>query len=149
MSAEGSSSADTGPLGSSAALRERIERLGLEFLTEFLEIALRHHPENMEALAELGHVYTRQGRLREGLELDRRLVRLAPDNPTVHYNLACSLALCGEPQDALDALETAVRLGYSDGRFLSEDEDLRSLRAEPRFRALVSALQDPGSSQDT
>ena len=33
-----------------------------EDLVEFLEIANRHHPDNVEALAELAHVYTRVGR---------------------------------------------------------------------------------------
>ena len=114
---------------------------GLAFLAEFLEIALRHRPENVEALAELGHVYTRLGRLAEGLAVDRRLVLLIPENPTVHYNLACSLALCGERERALDELERAIGLGYADPAFLLEDGDLESLRADPRFAALVKRLQ--------
>ena len=116
------------------------ERPGLEFLAEFLETAIKHRPDNVEALAELGHVYTRLGRLQEGLEVDRTLVRLVPDNPTVHYNLACSLALSGAPGAALDALETAVRLGYADADFLIEDGDLASLRQDPRFEALLRKL---------
>jgi tetratricopeptide (TPR) repeat protein len=116
------------------------ERPGLEFLAEFLETAIRHRPDNVEALAELGHVYTRLGRLGEGLGVDRLLVRLVPDNPTVHYNLACSLALSGAAKEALDALETAVQLGYADADFLVEDGDLESLRAHPRFAALLQKL---------
>jgi Flp pilus assembly protein TadD len=118
----------------------RLARRGLEFLAEFLEIARRHRPENVEALAELGHVYTRLGRYEDGLAVDRLLVGLVPDHPTVHYNLACSLALCGRAAEALDHLETAVRLGYRDGEHLARDEDLRSLRPEPRFRALLAEL---------
>lgn len=117
------------------------EKAGLAFLAEFLEIALHHRPENVEALAELGHVYTRLGRLAEGLAVDRRLVHLIPENPTVHYNLACSLALCGEREAALDALEQAIGLGYADPAFLLQDRDLESLRAEPRFDALVRKLR--------
>lgn len=116
------------------------EQPGLEFLAEFLEIAIRHRSDNVEALAELGHVYTRLGRLAKGLEVDRLLVRLVPDNPTVHYNLACSLALTGAAKEALDALETAVQLGYSDAAFLVEDGDLTSLRQDPRFEALLRRL---------
>ena len=115
--------------------------MGLHFMAEFLEIARRHRPENVEALAELGHVYTRLGRYQEGLDVDQLLVRLVPDNPTVHYNLACSLALCGEVDEAFDQLEVAVRLGYRDGAHLAEDEDLQSLRPDPRFAALVERLR--------
>jgi len=125
-----------------AALRRRLDQLGLEFSVEFHSIARRHRPDDLEVLAELGHAYTRLGRIGEGLEVDRRLVALAPENPTVHYNLACSLALAGQGEDALGALESAVRLGYVDVAHLLRDEDLVSLRELPRFRSLVASLQD-------
>jgi hypothetical protein len=125
-----------------AALRRRLERLGLEFSAEFHSIARKHRPDDLEVLAELGHAFTRLGRISEGLEIDRRLVVLAPENPTVHYNLACSLALAGSGDEALGALEAAVRLGYGDVVHLLRDEDLVSLRELPRFRSLVTSLQD-------
>lgn len=124
---------------------ERIHERGLAFLAEFLEIEIGRHPDNVDALAELGHVYTRQGRLQEGLAIDHRLVGLVPDNPTVYYNLACSQALLGDKKAALESLEQAVSHGYDDGKFLREDTDLASLHAEPRFRALVSQLTRNGS----
>ena len=123
-----------------ATLRAGLERAGLEFLKDYMATALRHHPGDLDLMAELAHVHTRLGEVQAGLELDRCLARLLPDCPTVHYNLACSLALCGDPHGALDALETAARLGYADGDHLAADEDLRSLRAQPRFRALLAAL---------
>jgi tetratricopeptide (TPR) repeat protein len=122
------------------ASRDRLDRIGAEFLADFLEIALRHRPEDVDVLGELGLVYTRLGRYAAGLDVDRRLVRLAPQNPTAHYNLACSLALCGEASAALDALETAVTFGYDDGPHLAADDDLASLRTEPRFLKLLAKL---------
>jgi tetratricopeptide (TPR) repeat protein len=119
----------------------RFDRLGLEFLADFLGRAQRHRPDNLEALAELGAVYTRLGRYREGLAIDRRLVALDPANPTAHYNLACSLALCGEREAALDALEEALKHGYDDAAHLSSDVDLQALRDEARFLALVERLK--------
>lgn len=119
---------------------ERLERVGEEFLIEFLRRATERHPKNAVALAELAHCLTRIGRLDEGLDADRRLVRLQPDNPTVHYNLACSLALLGRPDEALDALEAAVQLGFDDPSHLENDEDLESLRDEVRFRDLLRRL---------
>lgn len=118
----------------------QFDRLGLEFLADFLGRARHHRPDNLEALAELGAVYTRLGRYSEGLDIDRRLVALDPANPTVHYNLACSLALCGETAGALDALEQALQHGYDDAAHLSSDDDLKALRGEPRFLAFVERL---------
>lgn len=129
-----------GPFALPGELEERLDRLGQEFLAEFLGRALTRHPDNFEALSELASLLTRLGRLEEGLAADERLVRLAPRDPTVHYNLACSQALLGRAEDALDSLERAIVLGYRDREHLLEDEDLAALRATPRFQALVTGL---------
>jgi hypothetical protein len=73
--------------------------------------------------------------------MDRRLVRLQPDNATAHYNLACSLALCRRPSSALKSLRHAASLGYSDFVWMAEDPDLRSLRRRPDFQALLQELK--------
>jgi Flp pilus assembly protein TadD len=119
-----------------------LDRLGLTFLAEILEAEVERHPDNIDALAELGHVYTRQGRMEKGLCVDRRLVRLSPGNPTAHYNLACSLALTGELGAAIDALELAIEHGYDDPEFMSQDDDLASLRQDARFQALLQRLRE-------
>lgn len=123
------------------AQESQLDRLGLEFLAEFLETALQGRPEDPEVLGELGHVYTRLGRLEEGLDADRRLVRVAPDNATAHYNLACSLALLGRDDEALDELEQAIDHGYQDAAFLARDDDLESLRGTRRFEELLERLR--------
>ena len=127
-------------LSLSQSAESRLEEAGLEFLATFLGVETRRHPRNLEALAELGHALTRLGRIREGLEVDRRLVRLAPDNSTVHYNLACSLCLLDRPVEALDALERSVELGYDDASHLLADEDLSILRDDPRFLDVIRQL---------
>lgn len=133
-----------GELTPSPALEERLEHLRLEFLAEFLGQATRRHPDNFDALVELATVLTRLGRYQEGLEADERLVGLAPGDPTVHYNLACSLALLGRVEPAFAALERAIELGYGDGDQLAHDADLENLRALPRFQVLVERLRASG-----
>lgn len=128
-----------------AATRARLGRIGDEFLVEILRRELQLHPRNAPALAELGQLYTSLGRLEEGLAADLSLLALEPENPVVHYNLACSYALLGRRDDALGALEAAVQRGYDDGPHLAGDEDLVSLHSEPRFRALLDALDGSGT----
>ena len=81
------------------------------------------------------------GRIADGLRMDRRLVRLQPDNATAHYNLACSLALSKRNTDALRSLRQAVRLGYQDFDWMTHDPDLQGLRRIPGFGALVAQLK--------
>lgn len=107
------------------------------FETVFFETVLRNNPSDTWTLEILGGLYTREGRIMDGLRVDRRLVRLQPLNPTAHYNLACSLALLKRPTEALRTLRQAVTLGYSDLEFMAEDPDLESLRAHPEFRRLL------------
>jgi len=135
------------PLELDPATASRLDRLGTEFLADFLGRAHAHHPDDLEVLSELATLLTRLGRHAEGLALDERLVALAPADPTVHYNLACSLALCDRPETALDMLERAVELGYADLEHLLDDEDLARLRSEERFRTLVERLRK-GAARD-
>lgn len=127
-------------------LRRRLQRAGEEFLAAFFETELERKPENLAARVELGHLYTRLGRVREGLEIDRQLARLLPDDPTVRYNLACSLSLNGALDEACDELERAFERGYRDAAHLALDEDLAALRTHPRFGALLRRLAELGGA---
>ena len=120
-----------------------LERIGEEFLASIYHAATVRQPHNVEALAELGHIYTRLGRYQDGLDVDHKLVAHEPLDPTVRYNLACSQALLGLHDEACSTLETALELGYSDLSFLTEDEDLSSLRGFPRFEAILSRIAAP------
>ncbi len=126
-------------------LLHTLDGLGQDFLLRFYETELDRHPTNLEVLAELGQLYTSRGEWTRGLEVDQRLVSLIPDNPTAQYNLACSLALLGRTEDALETLEHAVDCGFEDPRLLAEDEDLTSLREEPRFLFLLEQLRSDAS----
>jgi len=131
------------PLDFSAPAQARAELLGLEFLADFFGHAAQRKPLDLDSLSELAQILTMLGRHPEALRRDRELVRQLPDDPTAHYNLACSLALVGHGSEALDALERAVELGYEDGAHLAEDEDLATLRHEPRFTELLARLEAP------
>lgn len=107
----------------------------------FYESVLRRSPDYTEVVELLGGLYTKQGRVADGLRMDRRLVRLQPGNPTAHYNLACSLALSKRKADALRSLRQAVQLGYRDFDWISQDPDLEPLKKHPAFQDLLSTLK--------
>ena len=133
--------ASSGTFPLSQPTRRRLGQLGDEFLAEILGAETRRHPDNLEALVDLAMILTQLGRYREGLEADRKLVELCPLDPTVRYNLACSLALLERVDESFEALEAALELGYADGEYLAQDEDLASLRQDPRFSELCRRLK--------
>jgi len=111
------------------------------FEIEFFEAIYRRCPSYTEVVGLLGGLYTKVGRVADGLRMDRKLVKLEPDNATAHYNLACSLALCKKRPDALKSLRKAVDLGYSDRDWMEQDPDLEILKNDPEFRTLLSQLK--------
>ncbi len=110
------------------------------FEIKFFENVLATDPCNEEALMLLGNVYTREGDYRRGLDLDKRLVRLRPEDPTAFYNLACSYALLHRTGEAYASLEKAVSLGYRNLSHLLKDPDLEHLRQDSNFRPFVARL---------
>lgn len=119
--------------------QRKLERIGDEFAADVLRFETeRHH--NVPALFELGAVLTRLGRYEEGLAVDHRLVKLEPDQPVLHYNLACSLALLQKSDEAFAALERAIELGYDDLEHLKRDRDLQHLREDARFQQMIQKI---------
>ena len=122
------------------AKREDLVRL------RFLEAVAARLPDDDAVLAALGDLYTRVGFYQEGLAADFRLVELRPGEALVWYNLGCSLALVNRRGEAIEALKRAVSLGYDDLAWMARDEDLRSLRDEGAFRALIGAAEKTANS---
>lgn len=112
-----------------------------EFEMRFFESVLKRDPAYTEVVEILGGLYTKHGRIADGLRMDRKLVRLLPENATAHYNLACSLALSKRQSDALRSLRKAVRLGYADFEWMQQDPDLDGLKKHPAFNALLAQLK--------
>jgi uncharacterized Ntn-hydrolase superfamily protein len=71
------------------------------------------------------------------LPLMERTASLAPDNGEVLYDLAVIRLAAGKRTEALEALKQAVTLNPKLKRQAAGDDDLKELREEPAFRALV------------
>jgi tetratricopeptide (TPR) repeat protein len=114
----------------------------LDFELDFFGKILEKHPNYVDVLRVQGNNLTLKGRYAEGMQIDKRLVQLRPNDPLAHYNLACSFALLRRPEQALKTLRRAVELGYRDFRYMREDRDLDSIRHDPRFRQLLREYEN-------
>jgi tetratricopeptide (TPR) repeat protein len=119
----------------------RAEQRELDTKIEFIEGLVRRDPDYVDALQILGDHYTQRGRISEGLKVDERLARLEPGNPLVFYNLACSYSLSGDMEQAANALEKALELGYRDFDWLAKDPDLKPLRTHDAFNDLKAKIR--------
>src|SRR5205814_7344675 len=75
-----------------------------EFEILFCESILRNDASHYEAMVALGDAYTRIGEFQKGLEVDLRLNKIKPKDEMIRYNLACSFALTGQIDKALNSL---------------------------------------------
>jgi tetratricopeptide (TPR) repeat protein len=132
----------TEPASTGGALVRHADQSQLDFELEFFGRILERHPDYVDVLRVQGNNLTLKGRYPEGLQIDKRLVQLRPEDPLAHYNLACSYALLKRPEHALRTLRRAVELGYRDFRYMREDRDLDSIRHDPRFRQLLREFEN-------
>ena len=114
----------------------RMRRVEMNFLEQVRRRCPAYRPVN----EVLGDLYTKIGRFADGLEVDLTLAQAHPGDPYVWYNLGCSYALTGRPDDAFAALERAIGLGYADRGWLLKDDNLKALHNDPRFALLVKKL---------
>ena len=134
---EGSDFTSTG-----SSLARPAEQSQLDFELEFFGAILARQPDYIDVLRVMGNNLTLKGRYAQGLQIDKRLIQLRPNDPLAHYNLACSYALLKRPEQSLKTLRRAVELGYRDFRYMKEDRDLDSIRHDPRFRQLLREYEN-------
>ena len=81
----------------------------------------------------------------EGAPLFLLAAQFDPKNASVHlYNAACCFALTGQKDLAFYSLDAAIAKGWRDKKHTEEDEDLVSLRTDPRWSDLLSKVTTGG-----
>jgi tetratricopeptide (TPR) repeat protein len=119
---------------STRRLREQSQ---IDFEIDFLSRVLERDPFYVDALRVQANNLAAKGQFARALQIDRRLVRLAPDSAIEWYNLACSYTVLGMVEPAFSALQRSLELGYSFIARLRRDPDLKVLRRDPRFARLL------------
>jgi len=64
------------------------------------------------------------------------VVEKLPDSPVAHYNAGCFAARTGRTDDAFEHLSRAVGINERVKELMATDEDLDSIRDDPRFAEL-------------
>ena len=110
------------------------------------------HPETLQSMNNLADTLVRRREypeaeqlVKQAFDIQRRV--LGPDNPDTAlttYNLACIASYRGEIDEAFSLLREAVDHGlppFAD-LFIVKDNDLKSLRGDPRFAPLVTHAKE-------
>ena len=73
----------------------------------------------------------------------REAIAMKIEPPVWYYNLACTLAVQGKQEDAIEALEQAVVAGYNKAELAKSDGDFESISNDPRFVRLLQVMDLP------
>lgn len=117
------------------------EEHDIDFEIAFCESLVRRKPDFVSALRLLGDLYTKKGLLEKGLFIDEYLSQLQPKDPFIYYNLACSYSLLNQTDKAFRSIKLAIKCGYRDFDYLSQDNDLTNLKNDNRFQKYFSRIQ--------
>jgi len=97
------------------------------------KMALHHDAEIHEVYTNLSTAYLKSQRYDEAYQTLQILKEKTPENPLLHYNLACHFALTDKLDDSFAALNEAVKFGFKDFGEIESDPDLENLRKDPRY----------------
>jgi Tfp pilus assembly protein PilF/dienelactone hydrolase len=89
----------------------------------------------------LAFALMRAGRTDEGVAILEGLIADGAAPGPVEYNIGCAFALAGRKDDALERLRRAIDAGYGTRAQFLADDDLASLRGDPRFEELLARLK--------
>ena len=113
-----------------------IRRRSLSITEKHLEL----YPEDARALYLGATSWAAIGDRERALEWAERALNIDPNDPSVLYNVACDYALLGESEKALNCLEKSLFHGEWYKGWAEHDSDLDSIRAHPRFQAMMKSL---------
>jgi tetratricopeptide (TPR) repeat protein len=104
------------------------------------ESVVTAEPQNAQAWYRLGVSLQHLGEFEKALDAYEKCVAIQPAQSFALYNAACAAARLGRKEEALDHLDKAMAANFPGARSLETDEDLASLRDEPRFQEIRKNL---------
>jgi adenylate cyclase len=128
-----------GPLRSLGRTEEAREANRLAGIA--IERRLQRRPDDVRALL-LGSVQAaHEGNAERARALGDRALAARPDDFSTAYNVACTYAILGDHDRAIELLDRAVRHGRGNLGWIERDTDFASLRGDARFQAIVGRLR--------
>jgi len=100
------------------------------------------NPASGRGWFNLGYALHYSRQFAEAIEADARAAQLGFRPATSAYNTACSQAMLNQTDAAVNSLRQAIELGFTSYGHLESDEDLESLRGDPRFEALLDEIEE-------
>ena len=113
-----------------------------------IENYLKRHPGSGRGWSNLGYVSLAAENERQAVRSFRKALDLGYRKPATMYNLACAHARLKEKDEAFSWLDRAIDAGFHSYQRIEDDDDLRSLRRDPRFPKAVAKAKRASERED-
>lgn len=110
---------------------------------------LRDKAQQYQQLQQEAQALFKDQKWSEAADKFREMIKLAPNHPAAHYNLACALARQDKPDDAVAALRQAIAKGYNDADHMTADPDLATLRTHKSWEDLLAKAKENAQATGT
>jgi adenylate cyclase len=101
---------------------------------------LKWNPDDARALYLAANGLAGLGETARARQFAERALAMRPDDPVLLYNVACTFALLGLVEPALDSLENGARRGLDHKDWYERDSNLDCLRTHPRFPTILARI---------
>jgi adenylate cyclase len=109
-------------------------------IMRILKLHVELYPENARALCVGSIAIIEAGDRKRSLHWAALALAINPRENVILYNVACTYSLLGEGERALECLAKAIRNGFCDEAWMTNDPDLASVRNLPHFQSLLKSL---------
>jgi tetratricopeptide (TPR) repeat protein len=99
---------------------------------------VRRNPEQRAGWMALAWCLRRSGHLDRAAGVMGKAIAEIPDDPYLHFNFACYLALLGQPDLAISELLWALDLNPELRRRIAKEADFDKIRNHAAFQAIIS-----------
>ncbi|HEX7833389.1 MAG TPA: hypothetical protein VF787_27310, partial [Thermoanaerobaculia bacterium] len=106
------------------------------------KMLVQKYPNSGRAWFNFGYASLSAGDQAAAVDAFKRAVQLNHRVGTSSYNIACAYALQDDKDAAFDWLNRAKAAGFDLDDYLDDDDDLRSLRRDTRYKALLASVEN-------
>jgi tetratricopeptide (TPR) repeat protein len=127
------------------------EKLQRQTLDLERRVLAPEHPYTLFSLANVGIDLSHEGRYSEGAKLFEQAIQIASKTnqpgiiDTLWYYFGMTAASAGHRDDAFQYPSNAVDHGFRDATAMQSEPELKVIRSDPRFQALLARMDQSGS----
>lgn len=111
---------------------------------EAYAIVVKAQPDDGQAWFRLGYALHLDGQIEAALKAHKHAAEFDTFKGIALYNVACAYSLLGDADASIKALEKCQEAGFDRISDMIDDADFDNIRDDPRFVAMVEALDGDG-----